>query len=555
MACLMQFSAPQSAAASRPTILESPASQVAAIHTKMSLTVSVVTSGTTSYRWYKDDQLLTNSTKPSFDFASVYFPDSGKYHVVVSNHVGATVSDPAILTVVPQPRFELVGNASLPSGNSSIRMEVKDNLAFIVNDRLRIYDLSDLTNISKVSELSASVRSVAIRDNLIYGHDAEHLKVIDVGDPSKPVLVGSTPLSLGGGKTGIQLVGSNAFVQVLQGFEIFDISNSTNPVWLSSYTLANPLDIGISQNVVYIVTEMARLHLIDATNPLEPTFIKTLVLTNSVNSASKLKIAGDRLYVGGTSLAVFDISDPANPRVIGKSRKTGNESTAAIEVEGDFAYWATNGIRSGVTVFDVGAPAHLGAVQKINAENVEAISIKNELVIFASSARLQIYKWLPATNLPVPVTLIRNTAAVTNTPVCLEAYGSGGEPLQWRWFHNETLLSGETNNSLKISSANESTIGTYSVEMGNGIGWVSGGTAQLALTEAEPLGLAFASDPAGLRVQLNLSEGIQGYLEASTNLTSWGPIWSGQIGAQPPKIIDSTNSILNRFYRFRFGLE
>ncbi|MDV7401822.1 immunoglobulin domain-containing protein, partial [Arthrospira platensis SPKY1] len=59
------------------------------------------------FAWYKDGVLLPDATGPILTLNGVTTADAGSYHVVLSNVVGgepqSATSDPAVLSVIPQP--------------------------------------------------------------------------------------------------------------------------------------------------------------------------------------------------------------------------------------------------------------------------------------------------------------------------------------------------------------------------------------------------------------------------------------------------------------------
>ncbi len=85
------------------------------------VTISVVADGTApfSYQWVKDGTDILNATANPLLIPIVSSADSGVYTVKVSNAAGSTVSDGAILTVIPTGTITLsinITGASMPMG-------------------------------------------------------------------------------------------------------------------------------------------------------------------------------------------------------------------------------------------------------------------------------------------------------------------------------------------------------------------------------------------------------------------------------------------------------
>jgi hypothetical protein len=88
-----------------PTIIDSPASQTAAVGTNISFTVGVLGTAPFAYQWrFKGTNLtdgfrLNGATRPTLVIGSVLPADAGGYSVVVSNNLQAVTSAVATLTV------------------------------------------------------------------------------------------------------------------------------------------------------------------------------------------------------------------------------------------------------------------------------------------------------------------------------------------------------------------------------------------------------------------------------------------------------------------------
>jgi PKD repeat protein len=63
-----------------------------------------------TYQWYHNGASLPGATAPTLTIPSAYYTDAGTYSVTVSNRLGGTNSQPATLTVLPQPLFANLTN-------------------------------------------------------------------------------------------------------------------------------------------------------------------------------------------------------------------------------------------------------------------------------------------------------------------------------------------------------------------------------------------------------------------------------------------------------------
>jgi hypothetical protein len=82
-----------------PGIVRHPLSQT--VYAGSSVTFSVLATGDEplSYQWYKDDVLLPDAMNTTLMIESVSLEDAGPYHVIVTNEIGQTSSNPAVLIV------------------------------------------------------------------------------------------------------------------------------------------------------------------------------------------------------------------------------------------------------------------------------------------------------------------------------------------------------------------------------------------------------------------------------------------------------------------------
>jgi len=86
-------------AATPPTIVTQPLTQVVVVGARLALTVDVTGTGPLAYQWRKGGLAIAGATAESLTLGSVQAADAGEYQVSVSNAFGATVSSVATLGV------------------------------------------------------------------------------------------------------------------------------------------------------------------------------------------------------------------------------------------------------------------------------------------------------------------------------------------------------------------------------------------------------------------------------------------------------------------------
>lgn len=203
-----------------------------------------------------------------------------------------------------------------------------------------------------------SVKGIAVQGGLAYLASGGSLLVIDVGNPERPILLGSvdTPgfdaedVAVG---DGIAVVACNA-----DGLAIIDISNPLVPTltgvletasvmnraWISAKTalvaeyghglslvdvvdaahprvvgnyaeLLQVSDVAITENYAVVIQPVGEMHIIDFQNPAAPEQIARI--TGGLSN-SGVAISGHIVYVGSLNVVhAFDISDPRSPKVVG----------------------------------------------------------------------------------------------------------------------------------------------------------------------------------------------------------------------------------------------
>jgi len=87
------------AAATAPTIVNQPVSQVVAVGDTATLTVDVAGNPAPAVQWKKGSVNITGATSPTLQLVNVQAADSGSYTAVATNSAGSVTSNVAVLTV------------------------------------------------------------------------------------------------------------------------------------------------------------------------------------------------------------------------------------------------------------------------------------------------------------------------------------------------------------------------------------------------------------------------------------------------------------------------
>ncbi|RKY91386.1 hypothetical protein DRQ15_05095 [candidate division KSB1 bacterium] len=200
---------------------------------------------------------------------------------------------------------------------------VKGNYSYVgTSVALLIFDISDSSKIELVGHLYnlGGFWDLTAEDSLVYGVGGEGLRIIDVSNPANPIEVGS----FGDEFTFINIFLSGYYAYIVEwgrGFKIVDVSNPKDPREIGSYAkMIYPWAVQVSKQYAFVTTMGQGLCIFDVSDPTNP---ELLTQVNPTTSSYALSVLDSCVYVsiregGGKSrIEAIDISDIANPRVVG----------------------------------------------------------------------------------------------------------------------------------------------------------------------------------------------------------------------------------------------
>ena len=217
---------------------------------------------------------------------------------------------------------------------------------------LRLVDVADPTDpvLVGVSLDFVEALGVAVRDGLAYVADsAGGLKIADVLDPGAPTVVSAFPLAAPA--EDVVLMGDHAYVATgEQGLQVVEVSDPGAPVLVGSLdTPGQAHGLWIDDEVLYIADNNS-LEIIDVAAPATPQTLGSLAL----EVVSDVLVAGDLAYVAcGWYLAIVDVSDPTSPSLLSTYQTA--STPHAVQVVGTILYVAEK--FGTLQVFDVSDPA------------------------------------------------------------------------------------------------------------------------------------------------------------------------------------------------------
>ncbi len=216
---------------------------------------------------------------------------------------------------------------------------------------LRVIDLSDPLNPRKLGELSlsSSSSSVAVSDDRVYltgSSFGTEFEVIDVSDPSVPVVMGTVEIheTQGAMVQAVQVWGNYAYVAASSaGLVILDIRDPANPVKIGEYKTSWADGLVLEGNRLYLSDWVEGLYLLDITYPNNP----TLVCFTGVKMSGQ-QIPGQRNMVArkemlfsaniNQGLTIVDYSNAACPGILSGYDVPLPGAAWDVFVEGDIGY-------------------------------------------------------------------------------------------------------------------------------------------------------------------------------------------------------------------------
>lgn len=138
------------------------------------------------------------------------------------------------------------------------------------------------------------------------------------------------------------------------GLKIVDISNSSDPFLVGSYSTAGGAEnVVIRGNYAYVAEGNSGLQIINIASPSAPTLVGAV---NTPGSAQGIVVFGNYSYIadGFSGLQIIDISSLTSPMIVGAYSTIGDWSDN-LAVAGHYAYVGSGSI--GLVVIDITNPA------------------------------------------------------------------------------------------------------------------------------------------------------------------------------------------------------
>jgi hypothetical protein len=232
------------------------------------------------------------------------------------------ISDPQNPSELPlKPSRELTGT----------KLAVADGWAYLASSGrdgklagLEVLDVSDPANpvaLRRYEPVTPEVRSMAVKDGLVFITTGDGLMAVDATDPSAGAAAGFYGFERIS-QTGrdLAVLGDYAYVAAgWDGLQVADLSDGTNPRVVSALdTPGHAWDIVLSDGVAYIADENQGLRVVDIHDPLQPFEIGFYDVAGPYEFFHGVAVDGAYAYVADgqgqePGLRIIDIAEPDSP--------------------------------------------------------------------------------------------------------------------------------------------------------------------------------------------------------------------------------------------------
>lgn len=259
-------------------------------------------------------------------------------------------------------------------------------------DTLRIIDVGDParpveTGIYLPDGRYSFLVDVAATDAYVYLATFEGgLRIVDIRDPVHPVECGKYET---GFTHDVAVVGREAYVTVLDdGLRLLDVQEPTRPTEINAYSTEGwAIGVTATEMYAYVAALDAGLQIINMHRAAGPAVVGAFA---TGNSAYNVALSDGYAYVTtwNAGLHILDIRDPAHPASVGTYMI--DDRLTGVQVAGDYAY--VGALTTGLWILDVSTPTQPVHVSTYATGGpVYDVALNQEYVfVAAATAGLQI---------------------------------------------------------------------------------------------------------------------------------------------------------------------
>jgi hypothetical protein len=269
------------------------------------------------------------------------FPGENAARVQVVGHMAYVVGEAGGLQVIDvrqpaQPNHRGTYNTGPRTG-----LHVVGTRAYLANGTncLEILDVSDPSNPTRVGGFKPPgyyrhAESIHVVGNLAYVVDGR-LQILDISDPAQVVQL--CDLDNVGHAPDIEVVGGFAYLAGEHFVSIFNVSHPRNPVFTGMYPTMFSQALSIVGHTAFVAEQLTGLRVLDVSDPASPALVATYPIAGATFGVA---VADPYAYVahGDSGITVLDVRDRAQPVRVAGCDTAGYALDACVV--GDFVFVA-----------------------------------------------------------------------------------------------------------------------------------------------------------------------------------------------------------------------
>jgi len=185
--------------------------------------------------------------------------------------------------------------------NGAMGVAIRGDYAYVAsslygNGSLITIDVGDPTSpITRgTAALPDGARTVAVEGAHAYVTVLnDGLRIVNVTSPTNPVVVGHFP---GTGVSDAAVADGYAYVGASDGLHIVDVTNPSFPVEAGLYSVNSVSSVDVAGRYAYVGVGDSGLHALDIDDPTQPILVGVLSPTDKAGMAEQIRVVGDMVY-------------------------------------------------------------------------------------------------------------------------------------------------------------------------------------------------------------------------------------------------------------------
>ncbi|GEM_PF-993987 len=288
--------------------------------------------------------------------------------------------------------------AQIPVVGGSHSIAVKGNYMYIGahNDGVWVIDISNPANPVEVAYVKYAGRSedIDIQGNYLFtAADWGGLNIIDISSPTNPVLLVK---DYGDHIDGVIADGNYVYTSVYypqKSLGAVSITNPSKPAYVSKTEIGISLSKFAKYGQKYLLVaspggSSKGLHIFDVSNKAKPVRVSTF---GSGTAYRDVAVNGNTaVAVTGNDVVTIDLSNAANPKLIGKVSYSGAWSGRSVDAYNNIAY-AAGGPNGHVRVLDIKNPSSIKLLGTFDLPDYAGDIVYSNGKIFAAADKAGVY--------------------------------------------------------------------------------------------------------------------------------------------------------------------